>query len=208
MKKDKIKKLKKEFYMDAIIGIMNANNGYIESKHISSLGIHRMYLKMLVDKKVIEKVGNGIYIDTKKIEDPYYIFYLTTPNAIFSHMTALYFHGLSIKAPSDRYDITVKRNYHNSRIDKENIFFVQDALFDLGVVYIDTPFGNTIKVYDKERCICDIIRSRKRMDINHVKYAVKEYLKRKDKNLVTLSKYAELFGIKDEVMGFLDMMYE
>ena len=46
------------------------------------------------------------------------------------------------------------------------------------------------------------------MDIEHVKYAIKEYLKRKDSNLIKLSKYADMFGIKKEVMDFVSMMYE
>jgi hypothetical protein len=68
--------------------------------------------------------------------------------------------------------------------------------------------GNKVKAYDMERCICDIIRSKKRMDIEHVKYSVKEYLKRKDKNLIKLSDYAEKMGIKEEVMDFVSIMYE
>ena len=56
---------------------------------------------------MIEKVGNGIYIDSSKIEDNYFVFSLELPNIIYSHMTALYFHGLSIKAPDDKFDITV-----------------------------------------------------------------------------------------------------
>lgn len=78
----------------------------------------------------------------------------------------------------------------------------------LGVTEVETPQGNKIKAYDIERCICDIIRSKKRMDLEHVKYAIKEYLKRKDNDLIKLSKYAEMFGIKEKVMDFVSMMYE
>lgn len=46
------------------------------------------------------------------------------------------------------------------------------------------------------------------MDLEHVKYAIKEYLKRKDNDLIKLSKYADMFGIKEEVMDFVSMMYE
>ena len=46
------------------------------------------------------------------------------------------------------------------------------------------------------------------MDLEHVKYSVKTYLKRKDKNLKKLSCYADKLGIKKEVMDFISMMYE
>ena len=68
--------------------------------------------------------------------------------------------------------------------------------------------GNKVKVYDVERCICDIIRSKSRMDLELIKHSVKEYIKRKDKDLVKLSLYAEKLCIKDFVMDYVGMMYE
>ena len=40
------------------------------------------------------------------------------------------------------------------------------------------------------------------------KYAIREYLKRKDKNLNKLSDYAEKLGIKEEVMDYIEVFYE
>ena len=156
----------------------------------------------------IEKVASGIYIDTNKIEDNYYVFGLSMPNVIYSHMTALYFHGLSIKAPNDVYDITVKRSYNSVHLRKHNVFYVDNDIYELGLTEIETLMGNKVKVYDIERCICDIIRSKNRMDLELIKHSVKEYIKRKDKDLVKLSLYAEKLGIKEVVMDYVSMMYE
>lgn len=123
-------------------------------------------------------------------------------------MTALYFHNLSIKAPDSFFDITVTKKYNNPKLKKHNVFYVDDKFYDIGITEAKTPQGNKVRVYDVERCICDIIRSKKRMDIEHVKYAIKEYLKRKDNDLIKLSKYADMFGIKEKVMDFVSMMYE
>ena len=46
------------------------------------------------------------------------------------------------------------------------------------------------------------------MDSEHVKYSIREYLKRKDKNLIKLSNYADKMGIKDDVMNYLEVFYE
>ena len=162
----------------------------------------------MTKKKMIERVAKGIYIDATKIEDVYYVLSISTPKIIYSHMTALYFHNLSIKAPDNCFDITVTKKYNNPKLKKHNVFYVDDKYYDIGIIEIKTPQGNKVKVYDMERCICDIIRSKKRMDLEHVKYAVKEYLKRKDNNLIKLSKYADIFGIKEEVMNFVSMVYE
>ena len=191
-----------------IIEQMNKNNGYITSKEVTKIGVHRMYLNIMQNDNLIEKVGNGIYIDSSKMSDEYFIFYKELPNIVFSHMTALYFWNLSIKAPTDEYDITVKYNYFNYKMRKHNVFYVSDSFYNLGITEVETPLGNKVKAYDIERCICDIIRSKNRMDIEHVKYSIKEYLKRKDKDLVKLSFYAEKMGIKSEVMEFVVMLYE
>ena len=68
--------------------------------------------------------------------------------------------------------------------------------------------GNSVRVYDVEICICDIIRSKNRMDSEHIKHSIKEYIKRKDKDLVKLSSYANKMGIKEEVMNYIEVFYE
>ena len=208
MERMTIKEFKDQSNMEIIESIMEMNNGYVTSKELSNLGIHRMYLNIMKEKGMIEKVGNGIYIDSSKIEDSYFVFGLELSNIIYSHMTALYFHGLSIKAPNDKYDITVPNNYFNYKIKNHNVFYVYREIYELGLIQIDTPMGNKVKAYDMERCICDIIRSKNRMDSEHVKHSVREYVKRKDKDLIKLSKYAEKLGIKKEVMDYVEVFYE
>lgn len=203
-----IKEFEEESNIEIIESLMKINNGYITSKQLSNFGIHRMYLNTMWKKGIVEKVGNGIYIDSNKIEDNYYVFSLSMPNTIYSHMTALYFYGLSIKAPNDKYDITVRKNYNSKHLKNHNVFYVPDDVYELGLTLVETPMGNKVRVYDKERCICDIIRSKNRMDSEYVKYSIREYIKRKDKDLVKLSGYADKMGIKNEVMNFVELFYE
>lgn len=208
MKTMTIKEFKEESYIEVIEKIMKMNNGYVTTKDLSNFDIHRMYLNIMKDKGIIEKVGIGIYVDSNKIVDSYYVMNLEYSSIIYSHMTALYFHGLSIKAPNDKYDITVRKNYNNRYLKNHNIFYVSDDVYGLGLTEVETPMGNRVRVYDIERCICDIIRSEKRMDSELIKYSIKEYIKRKDKDLVKLSKYAEKMGIKDKVMNYVGIFYE
>ena len=197
-----------ESNIEIIQKLMERNNGYITAKELEDFDISRNYLSIMTKKNMIEKVAKGIYIDSAKIEDVYYVLSISTPKIIYSHMTALYFHNLSIKAPDSSFDITVTKKYNNPKLKKHNVFYVDDKFYDIGITEVKTPQGNKVRVYDVERCICDIIRSKKRMDIEHVKYSIKEYLKRKDSDLIKLSKYADMFGIKEEVMDFVSMMYE
>ena len=201
---NKIKTMKNEFYTEAILGIMKESNGYVTSKQIDELGIHRMYLKFMSDKKLIKRVANGIYIDPTKKEDPYYIFSISTPNCVFSHMTALYLHGLVKNEPS-KYNITIRRNYNNPRLSKEEIFRVNSDVYTTGLTTIASRDG-IVKVYDKERCICDIIRSRQRFNLEDIKYAIRTYFSKGYNDLDKIEKYAEMFGMKKEIMDFINLV--
>ena len=66
MERITIKEFKEQSNIEIIESIMKMNNGYVTSKELSNLGIHRMYLNIMKEKGIIEKVGNGIYIDSKK----------------------------------------------------------------------------------------------------------------------------------------------
>lgn len=97
---------------------MKENNGYITSKEVKKLGIHRMYLKIMLDRNIIEKVNRGIYISSNIFEDSFFTFQLKYPNVIFSRFTALYFYGLTELIPYN-YDLTIANNYHVEFINKK-----------------------------------------------------------------------------------------
>lgn len=208
MERMPIKEFKDQSNIETIESIMKMNNGYVTSKELDNFGIHRMYLNTMWKKGIVEKVAPGIYIDASKIEDNYYVFSLSMPNTIYSHMTALYFHGLSIKAPDDKYDITVRKTYNSKHLKDHDVFYVPDDIYELGLTEAETPMGNKVRVYDVERCICDIVKSKNRMDSEHIKYSIREYIKRKDKDTAKLTKYADKMGIRDKVMNYIEVFYE
>lgn len=208
MKKMTIKEFNDQSNIEIIQELMKVNNGYITSKQLTEMDIHRMYLNIMVDRGIIEKLDNGIYLDVNEFPDSYYVLNLNLSGIIYSHMTALYFHGLSIKAPDSKYDVTVKKNYNSVKLKNHNVFYVKDDIYELGLTEVTTPFGNKVRCYDVERCICDVIKSMNRMNTEHVKYSIREYIKRKDKDLIKLSKYADRMGIKNKVMNLLEWFYE
>ena len=119
-------------------------------------------------------------------------------------MNALYFYDMTEEFPYN-YTVTVPQNYHVDAINKKcNVFYVADDIYEIGLTKIKTLNGNTIYAYDKERCICDIIRSKNKMDPEQVKKTIKQYLASKDKDLVKLTIYAKKMKINEKVMMFLD----
>lgn len=63
------------------------------------------------------------------------------------------------------------------------VYTVKKQLHEIGITTMQTSFGHSVPVYDMERTICDLLRSRKNIEIQVLQDALKQYARRKDKNL-------------------------
>lgn len=193
---------------DTIKQIMKTNNGMISTRMIEPLNISRQYLSIMENNNDIEKVSRGIYLSPSAFEDSYFSFQQKYKKAIFSHMNALYFYGMTEEFPYN-YTVTVPQSYHVDTVNEKcNVFYVSDDIYELGIVEIETPNGNKVRAYDKERCICDIIRSKGRMDSEQVKKTIKQYMQSRDKDMAKLSEYSNNMGINKKVMEMVGGFYE
>ena len=193
---------------DTIKQIMNTNNGMLSTRMIEPLNISRQYLSIMENNNDIEKVSRGIYLSPNAFEDSYFSFQQKYKKAIFSHMNALYFYGMTEEFPYN-YTVTVPQSYHVDTVNEKcNVFYVSDDIYELGIVEIETPNGNKVRAYDKERCICDIIRSKGRMDSEQVKKTIKQYMQSRDKDMAKLSEYSKNMGINKKVMEMVGGFYE
>lgn len=180
-----------KIFTEIIKQIMNANNGMLSTRMIEPLNISREYLSIMENNNDIEKVSRGIYLSPSAFEDRYYSFQQKYKKAIFSHMNALYFYGMTEEFPYN-YTVTVPQNYLVDTVNEKcNVFYVSDDIYEIGVTEVETLSGNKIRVYKKERCICDIIRSKGRMAPEQVKKSLKQYIQSKDQNVAKISDYAK-----------------
>lgn len=184
--------------IDKMCEIMKKNKGYITSSMVDEVGIHRMYLKMLLKKGIIRRVDKGIYLDVNVVNDKLYTYYLRNQHFIYSHFTSLYLHNI-IGTIRGKYDLTITNEYHNPLLKPNNLYFVDKSIYLLGKENIKTKCGNIVTCYNLERTICDLIRSIKRLNEHDVNIMIKRYLKDPNCNLKRLYEYAEKMGIYDEV---------
>ena len=192
---------------EKILKIMKNNGGYITTKELDSNNINRYFLTKLMDRKQISRISRGYYGLVNYSVDEYYKIISISKRAIFSMNTALYLHNLSDRAPLV-FDITVPYYYGGSlRKNKNvNLHFVKDSILNLGKTEITSPFGMQIRVYDKERTICDIVKNRKNMDMEIFSKALKNYIKSSNKNLNKLMKYAKELKIEKKMKEYMEMI--
>lgn len=194
-----------DYYKDIIMKIAEANNGYLTNELIKDLNISRQYISDLVKEKKLIKEDKGIYSCVDNIPDNFYTFQQRYPKAIYSHMNALYFYNLTEEYPYKN-TVTIPSSHHNDGLNKKSrVFYVNDKIYEIGLTVVKTPSGNIVKAYDKERCICDIIKDQRRLDFEQVKKAVINYLKLKDSDINKLTSYAVLMGIEKKVVEFVRM---
>lgn len=129
--------------------------------------------------------------------------------SIYSGETALYLHGLTDREYSS-VCVTVPQGYNASHL-KDNDFnvsvkYAAPDLYKIGICEIASSSGNLVKVYDQECCICDLIRNRNKYEVQVFQTAIKEYMSSKDKKLSQLIVYADMMGIRDEVMKYVEVL--
>ena len=190
-----------------ILRFAEENSGYITSKEASRLNINSTFLCNLVNAKQLERVVNGIYKLSDYPDDNLYVLSNTSKNICYSHATALYLHNLSDRIPQIL-DVTVPYNYSGRPLNDSSVdlHYVKNDIFKLGIIEIKTINNLTVKCYDLERTICDVIRDKDEMDKELYSKALKEYANSKDKNILKLIKYAKKLNVEKEVVELMEVL--
>ena len=149
-----------------------------------------------------------MYILSGELPDEYALLQLRSKYAVFSYGTALYLWGLSDRVPHI-YDITLPRgtniNFLKKDIPNLRCHYVQQEIYELGITEVRSPQGAMVKVYDRERCICDLIRDKDHMDMQLFTRAIKDYFKSKPNNRKLL-KYSKIFDIEEKVRTYMEVL--
>lgn len=186
---------------------LQRNNNTITTSQIVELGFSRALLSKYVKEGLLERSRQGVYILPDSVHDDMYTLMLRTEKIIFSHDTALFLNGLSERTPFE-HSVTVPSNAVLSDILREdcNCYYIKPELFELGMVWKKTTFGNEVRCYDAERTICDLLRSRNRMDEETVISAIKNYAVFNDKDLNRLAAYAEKFRVSKVLKQYMEVL--
>lgn len=181
-------------------------NGIILSSDVTKAGIHRSVLTSLVDDGLIVKCSRGVYILSDELEDEYYLLQHKFNRGIFSHSTALYLHGFSDRVPLI-FHMTFPAGYNNPAFEKENIVVTRvcDDNYTLGMSTTNTPYGNEVKVYDVERCLCDVLRGQGD-DLQTTQMAYRKYFASKERDINKLIRYAKQLRVEPKVRNYVEVL--
>jgi len=186
--------------MQSITGIISAAQG-------RAAGLSYTSLSRFVKRGELARVARGVYETVDAPLDELYVEQLRRPKIVFSHGTALYLHDLTDRNPIS-YSITVPTGYNTKTLLDEGfkVFSVKQELYETSIIRMPTKSDNLVNTYSMERTICDVVRSRNRIDSEIVTTALKRYARRKDKNIHQLIKTAKQFGVAKLIRTYMEVL--
>lgn len=188
--------------MDAYKAIFDRYGGMMRTKDLLKEKILYRTLQKLVEQGFVEKVRYGYYQwvnpnDCSEVGTVIRLF----PDAIFCMETALWYYGYSDRIPLE-WHLAVSKDSGKSRFKIDYPFvkphYIIPACLEIGLACGNMD-GYQVRVYDKERVICDCLRSRNKMDKEIFNKAIQSYIADPEKNIPHLLEYAEALRVKKTV---------
>lgn len=170
-----------------------------------AFGISRATLSFWARKGRIQRIAQGLYASAEDIPDELAIIARRSANIVFSHETALALHRLHNRIPLlPSVSLPTGTRVPRSLDGRVAVYHVKPEFFSLGRGVATSFQGNAVPCYDTERTICDIIRSRSRMDDETFLGAIRNYGVFPRKNLPLLFEYAKTMGIERKIRQTLE----
>lgn len=173
--------------------IFEQHGGIMKTSELAKEKIYYADVAYLIKADVIEKVRHGYYqwVDSNNLSEAVTITRLF-PDGILCMDTALLHYGYSDRTPAE-WHIAVSKYSNRSRFKIDYPFvkpyFVAPDVLEIGLCEQEID-GNKVRMYDKERVICDCLRYRNKMDKEIFNKAIQGYVSDTSKNIPKLMEYS------------------
>ena len=173
--------------------------GIMRTKELQKENIFYRRLQQLIDEGYVEKVRYGYYqwIDEEDFSEAGTVIRLF-PDAILCMDTALRYYKYSDRTPA-QWHLTVSKDSGKSRFNIDYPFikpyYVEPKILEIGLSNGNMD-GHEVRIYDKDRVICDCLRYRNKMDKEIFNRAIQSYIADPEKSNPKLLEYAETLRVK------------
>lgn len=179
--------------------VFDKYGGMMRTTQLAEEKIFYPQREKLIADGYVEKIRRGYYQwmnpdDFSEVGTVIRLF----PDAILCMDTALRYYGYSDRTPGD-WHLAVSKDSGKSRFKIDYPFvkpyYVEPSLLELGLT-TGTMDGHTIRIYDKDRLICDCLRYRNKMDKEIFNKAIQNYIADPEKSIPKLMEYAGPLRVK------------
>jgi len=182
--------------------IFDKYGGMVRSKHLQEANIQYRQLQKLIEQGYVEKVRYGYYqwVDHNDLSEIGVVTRLF-PDAILCMDTALQHYGYSDRTPCE-WHVAVNKYSGRSRFNIDYPFvkpyYYEPHIHELGLTFSEID-GYQVRIYDKDRLICDCLRYRNKMDKEIFNKAIQSYIADPSKSIPNLLEYAAALRVKARV---------
>lgn len=189
--------------------IIDGDQMIISVEELKEKGFSQYKINQFVKQGILRKLNKKYYENTRYQGDEldFYYAYAYVPAGVICLMSAAVYYNLTTYRP-DVVDVAIERKAKVSTFPdwpEVKIYYYTDARFGLGIETIENG-KNHFRIYDIEKTVVDIVFYREKIGIEEMKEILINYLKRKDRNLNRLVRYAELMKCGDVMKNYLEVL--
>lgn len=179
--------------------IFDRYGGMMRTTQLAEEKVFYPQREKLIADGYVEKVRRGYYqwVNPEDFSEAGTVVRLF-PDAILCMDTALRYYQYSDRTPGD-WHLAVSKDSGKSRFNIDYPFvkpyYVEPALLELGLTKGNID-GHEIRIYDKDRVICDCLRYRNKMDKEIFNKAIQNYIADPEKSIPKLMEYAGPLRVK------------
>lgn len=182
------------------------NDGVVDSARAEELGVTRQVLSALCQEGKLVRVGRGQYVIPKDSQDPLESL-AHGEQFIFSHQTALNLDGL-LPEPPDLPHVTYPEGVAPDPVlrGRCHVHHTKPQFLTLGLLLVETPYGNLVPAYDTERSLCDVAKARGAVGSGVFLGAITRYASNYQHNLPKLYDYGDKMGVSHVLSSYLKVL--
>lgn len=189
--------------------VIDNNQMFISLEELKEKGLSMYKINQLVEQGTLKKLNRKCYENTdyQGEESDFYYAYAYIPAGVVCLMSAAVFYNLTTYRP-DSVDVAIRRKAKVSTLPdwpEVKLYYYTDKRYELGVKTV-TDGKNQFQIYDIEKTVVDIVFYREKIGIEETKEVLINYLRRSDRNLNRLIRYAELMKCGDIMKKYLEVL--
>jgi predicted transcriptional regulator of viral defense system len=187
--------------------MLDNNKNMLTADNARKFGMSKYKFYRFLKENEYEQVSRGMYVAKDAWVDELYMIHQRCPQGIFSHDEAFYHYGLTDREPLV-HTLTIYSGYNAHRLtaDGYKVYTVKRELLNVGKITVKSSSGNDIPMYDLERTICDLIRSRSTIEVQDFNSVLKAYVRYKNKDLNKLMDYAKMFRVDKILRKYMEVL--
>ena len=185
------------------------NQMIFSSQELRNMGFSYYRINQMVEQGMLTKLNKKYYenVGFDGEESDFYYVYAYVPDGVVCLLSAAVYYNLSTYR-LEAIDVAIPRNGNVSTLPdwpELKVCYFTDDRYYTGIEIIEDG-KKRFRIYDIEKTVVDIVYYREKIGIEETKEVLTSYLRRSDRNLNRLIRYAEMLKCGNIMKRYLEVL--